>query len=91
MKAIPTSPTVWVAILSKHSDDLVVFSSYSAPEGDQLGNPDQGVMDTTYGFRGADCPLMRARSTWDIDRSKPFGRRNEKHEYWLCVAEKELD
>ena len=85
----PTTAEVWAVIHASHRGHLKVFGSYSAPEGDQFGNPDQGVMETTYGFEGADFPLMKAVTTWDIDREKSYNRPNEKHAYWLCLPNKE--
>ena len=84
-KKIPTTPEVWAVIKARHHNDLMVFSSYSAPDGDQFGNPDEGRMMTEYGFINADLPLMGADTRWDIDREKPHKRLNERHEYWLCV------
>jgi len=84
-KKIPTTPEVWAVIKARHHNDLMVFSSYSAPDGDQFGNHDEGRMMTEYGFVNADCPLMGADTRWDIDREKPNKRLNERGEYWLCV------
>jgi hypothetical protein len=42
-------------------------------------------MDTAYGFKGCDWPLIEYRTTWEIDHEKPYKRANEKHEYWLCI------
>ena len=84
-KKIATTPEVWAVIRARHHKDLEVFSSYSAPNGDQYGNADEGRMMTEYGFSGADCPLIGADTRWDIDREIPHKRLNERHEYWLCL------
>lgn len=84
-KKIPTTPEVWAVIRARHHNDLVVFSSYSAPDGDYFGNHNEGRMMTEYGFQGADCPLMGVDTRWNIDHDKPYNRINERHEYWLCV------
>lgn len=81
---IPTTYDVWRTIRKAHPE-LMVFSSFSAPDGNYYGNPDQGEMITTYGFRASDFDLIGARTTWDVDRDNPANRLNEKHEYWLCV------
>ena len=80
-KKIRTSKEVWMYICAEHKD-LVVFSSYSAPE--------SGCMETSFGFRGAECPLIHAKTTWDVGE---FGdeRKNELHEYWLCYPIKERE
>ena len=86
---IPTSPEVWAVIRARHHADLHVFSSYSAPNGDQFGDPSKGVMFTAWGFADADYPIMEAETTWDIDADKPHNRLNEKHKYWLCLPKKD--
>ena len=84
-KKIPTTPEVWAAITARHRDDLVVFSSFSAPDGDYYGNHEEGRIMTEYGFKNADCPLIGADTRWDIDHDKPYNRINERHQYWLCA------
>jgi len=88
-QTIPTSAEVWAVIHARHRDTLKVFSSYSYPDGNPNGDPNQARMFTAYGFERSDCPLLAVRTTWDIERdengdAKP-GRKNEKHEYWLCA------
>lgn len=83
---IRTTKEVYKAIYNQHHSHLHVFESYSAPDGDELGRPDQGVMYTAWGFRYAQNPIISARTTWDINREEPYKRNNEQHEYWLCVA-----
>lgn len=82
-KKLATSAEVWAVIRARHYNDLGVFSSYSAPEGDYFGNPQLGVMATEYGLNGAGCPLLGARTTWDVG-PVAHERKNEKTEYWLC-------
>jgi hypothetical protein len=84
-KKIVTTAEVWAVIRARHHEQLKVFSSFSAPEGDHYGNPNEGRMMTEYGFDGADCPLIGADTRWDIDSEKPHKRINERHEYWLCL------
>ncbi len=91
-KTIPTTPEVWAVIKARHHADLSVFSSFSNPDGTFIGGCGQhGEMFTAYGFKGADYPLMEARTTWDIDRAEPHKRINEEHKYWLCIPIKEED
>ena len=84
---IKTTPEVWAVIRASHPE-MIVFSSYSAPDGDRFGNPSKGVMATDYGFENADYPTLSAETTWDIsnDPENKYKRKNEKHEYWLCVG-----
>lgn len=83
-KKIPTSAEVWAVIRARHTD-LKVFSTYSAPDGDQFGNPDQCVMMTEYGIPGADVPLIGAETTWEKDPECDYKRVKETHRYWLCT------
>jgi len=84
-KTIPTSVEVWAVIKAKHHDQLKVYSSYSAPEGDFFGNLNEGKMVTEYALTGADYPLMGAETRWTINHEKPYERINEQHKYWLCL------
>lgn len=89
-KTVPTSPEVWAVIKARHHADLVVFSSFSNPDGTFHGGcGQQGEMFTAYGLKGADYPLMEARTTWTIDREQPHTRVDEDHKYWLCLPVKE--
>ena len=87
-KRIATSAEVWAVIRAKHSDHLEAFMSYSAPDGDEFGD---GVMQTGYGFKGADYPFIEVKTTWRIDREKPSKRLDELREYWLCIPVKDAD
>jgi hypothetical protein len=49
------------------------------------GAGERGRMDTSYGFKGCDWPLIEYRTTWEIDHETPYKRINEQHEYWLCI------
>ena len=84
-KKIKTTKEVWLTIKLAH-EDLEVFSTYSAPEGDMYGDPNECVMLTEYGFIGCDFPIIGAKTTWDRSPKGSFKRENEKHIYWLCVA-----
>lgn len=83
-KSMETSAEVWAVIKARHND-LMVFGSYSAPDGDQYGDPSQGRMDTSLGFKGSDYPIMEARTEWTIDRDNPSKRIDEATRYWLCL------
>ena len=90
-KKIPTTDAVWKSITLQHHTEMVVFESFSAPYGDGMfGDPNQGRMETAYGFRHAPIPTIYAKTTWDIislwhRRDSVQHRINEVHEYWLCV------
>ena len=91
MKHIPTSAEVIACIRIKHKDDLTVFSSFSDPDGTWQGDAGEtGRMMTEYCFKFQSIPLFKMETTWEI-RSPSWDRKNEKTEYWLCVAEKEED
>jgi hypothetical protein len=74
--AIPTSAEVASVIQARHSRELIVYSSYSAPE--------SGVMETTYGFKDEDFPVIGYRTTWD-GLTERYERINEQHKYWLLA------
>ena len=85
-----TSYEVWKAIHTQHPE-LRVFGSYSAPNGNEFGNLNKGMMFTSYGFPQSDYPIMEGQTTWDIDREHPEIRMNEVHEYWLCIPMPETE
>ena len=87
-KRVPTSAEVWAVIRARHPE-MRVFGSYSAPDGDQFGDPSKGKMFTSYGFEHGDFPVMDVQTTWDIDPNAPHKRPNERHEYWLCLPVRE--
>ncbi len=86
---VPTSPEVWAVIRARHAADLEVYGTFSNPCGGELGSsPDRGEMMTLYSLRGADVPLIGARSTWAVRTSESGDRvrfGDEHHEYWLCA------
>ena len=84
-RKVSTTYKVWSAIRDSHPE-LRVFSTYSAPDGDQFGDPNQCRMLTQYGFDGQDMPTIGAETTWDLNREAPTNRDNEKHKYWLFVG-----
>jgi len=90
-KRIPTSKEVYCAKMDRHYEDLSVFSSYSAPNGDYYGNPDVCRMMTEWGFKGADFPILGIETTWDRQPKGVYERVNEQHKYWLCVVVEEND
>lgn len=84
---VPTSAEVWAVILARHPE-MVVFGTYSAPNGNPHGDP-KGKMFTSFGFSGFDYPVIEAETTWDIGED---GKRNNvKHEYWLCLPIKDRE
>jgi len=87
-KRVPTSAEVWAVIRARHPE-MRAFGSYSAPDGDQFGDPSKGKMFTSYGFEHGDFPVMEAQTTWDIDPEAMHNRKNERHEYWLCLPVRE--
>ena len=82
-KKVETSAEVWAVLKARHGAALRVFSSYSAPKGEPMGDPKHAVMMTEYGFEDGQWPLMGARTTWELTE-KPGERKNEQTTYWLC-------
>ena len=85
-KRVQTSAEVWAVIRARHQD-MRVFSSYSAPDGDRHGDPTKGRMFTSLGFDNGDYPIMEAETTWDLGDDKT--RNNLESKYWLCLPNKE--
>jgi hypothetical protein len=84
---VRTAHNVWSAIHTSHCDELAVFASFSDPTGTFNGGPgEEGRMETGYGIKGTDYPILWARTTWRIDPTDSHARHDEKHEYWLCIA-----
>jgi hypothetical protein len=77
-RTIETSPEVWAVIRARHSE-LVPFGTASY----------ECDMFTSYGFPGADFPIMESRTTWEPDGQFPYKRTNEQSRYWLCIPIKE--
>ena len=91
MRYIPTSAEVIACIRIKHDKDLRVFSSFSDPDGTWQGGPgEKGRMMTEYCFKFQSIPLFKMETTWEIGNPS-WERKNEKTEYWLCVADNEED
>jgi hypothetical protein len=87
---IATSAEVAAVIRARHDKELAVFASFSDPDGTFNGGAgERGRMETAWGFKGADAPILEARTTWTIDRKQQHKRIEEKHEYWLCAAKEE--
>jgi hypothetical protein len=85
VRQIKTSAEVYAVLHARHRKELKVFSSYSAPDGDQYGDPEKCVMRTEWGFEESENPFIGAETTWDKDHDKPYNRINEKTKYWLCI------
>jgi len=85
--AYRTSAEVWAVIHARHKEQLKVFGSFSDPTGTSFGGPGmEGRMETTYGLKGADYPLLGARTIWDILEGRPSSEMNE---YFLIIAKKD--
>ena len=83
-KRVPTNVEVFGTLKARHADDMCVYGSYSAPDGDSFGDPSKAVMKTEYAFKDARWPIMGTCTTWDV-ADKSFPRKSERTEYWLCV------
>ena len=80
-----TTIDVWSRIRRDHPE-MVVFSSYSAPDGDYYGDPSRAKMITEYGFEGAGAPVIGAETAWDVDRENLAKKENLEEYFWLCVV-----
>lgn len=86
----PISAAAFGALSAEKREQLKPFSTYTAPHGDQFGDPDRCVVFTEWGIEGDPVPLIGQETTWDCcPDSRPGERRNEQHEYWLCVPVEE--
>ena len=77
-RTVETSREVWAVIRARHPE-LVPLGTASF----------ECDMFTSYGFPGADFPLMEARTTWEPDFDRPGHRINEQSRFWLCIPIKE--
>lgn len=90
---VPTTYEVYRQILDEHAKDkhegareLSVFSSCT----DHVGEFGRPHIFTSWGFSGADYPLVEARSTWDSYEQYLNDMQSGKFEYWLiCVKDDE--
>lgn len=82
---LPVTVEVFRALRKQYGDIWKVFSSYSAPDGDYHGNPNEGVMMTEFGLDQFEHPIVGAETKWDIDREHPHERKNLRERFWLCI------
>ena len=83
---VSTSAEVWAVIHARHKD-LIVFSSFSDPDGTfNGGSGETGRMETSYGFKGSDCPLMEYRQTWS---NVAGSKKDVSFQYYLCLPQKD--
>jgi hypothetical protein len=79
-----TSAEVWAVLRARHGKEFVVFSTFSDPDGTQFdGDGTRGRMETTYGFRNSDNPIIGACTTWDIGEGDT--RSTEQTTYFLMI------
>lgn len=88
---IGTSQEIFYAILDQHEDQIKLFGTFSAPEGNEFSNPNVAEMKTVWGFVGAKNPIIGHKVSWDVDREDLTNRKNERHYYWLCIDYDEDD
>lgn len=86
-----TSAEVWAVLFARHRDELEPTSSFSDPTGTFAGGAgDRGCMETCYRLRGADFPILGARTTWDIGE-KEYEQLNRHTDYFLIIARNDAD
>ena len=73
-RTVKTSREVWAIIRARHPE-LVPHETASF----------MCDMFTSYGFPGADFPIIEARTTWESDPDRPNHRINEQSRFWLCI------
>ena len=86
---VTTSAEVYAVIWAKHGDNMKVFATYSAPDGDPYGNSDKCEMYTEWGFNNSDIPLISCRIQWDKDQESPANRLNVSRTYQIFSAMEE--
>ena len=87
-RKIETSREVYAVIWARHEKDLQVFGGYTDADG-YNGSP---RMETSWILPRCDYPILEIVTTWDkeTDPGRMSNKRiNEKHQYFLCVANKE--
>jgi hypothetical protein len=87
-KRIKTTPEVGRAICQAHKDTLMLYGSFSNPDGGFMGFSGRGEMMSQYSFDGI-VPFIELRTTWEIETPEQIERVNEVHEYWLFVPSAE--
>ena len=92
-KRIPIKGSTYSAILDNLLPELSVYSSISDPDGRAFGGGGyEGRMETTWGFKNFNAPILEAKTTWDIEPIEicdvfTTRRANEKSLYWLHINE----
>jgi hypothetical protein len=88
MKRLYTSAEVYAVLFAKHKDELIPVGSFSDPDGTFQGGPGTcGRMETEYGLKDADYPLIGIATTWAIVNGKAAEKCH--CQYWLCVVERD--
>ena len=87
-RKVMTSAEVYAVLRARHGAEMAVFSSYSAPDGDHFGDVGTCRMETNWGLKGQDGPLLGVETTWERDPTRAMAceRLNERHVYWLWQA-----
>ena len=83
-KTVQTTVEVWCAIRQAHPE-LIVYGSFSAPDGNYFGNQNEGKMFTSFCFKQGNFPIIEVETTWQVDREDPTYRTREQSRYWLCL------
>jgi len=84
VKWIKTDKHVYGAIYREHYNNLGVFSSCTAPDGDlSLGLPYPYIL-TDWGFKGADEPLIRS-----VGRKDSKDQKDYEYEYFIALVTKD--
>ena len=83
-KEIETSAEVVAVIWAKHRKELIVFESYTDPDGTcPMGNG-MPKAETAWGISGSSDPLFRTVHTWETGEDW-YTKTKEKVVHTLCV------
>lgn len=82
-RKMKTSAEVFAVIQARHRGELQVFGSATDME--------RGRIFTSYGFAGCPIPLIEAVTQLTVDPEDERVRRDETHQYCLCVPKQESE
>lgn len=91
-RKIETSREVYAIIWATHGQDLRAFGGFTDIDGSSPFSNGSPRIETSWHLPNCDFPIVEIITTWDneIGPGRMSGKRiNERHQYFLCVANKE--